>query len=109
MIPPHPTSLPVGALPKKSVLRLISYRFNDLTLAILFLIPNFWAKPPVGVKSSAAGCRSAAAPGATGRSPGVGAPILTPLARLPAWPCPSDRRLTAVGHWLLPHAIDRQS
>jgi hypothetical protein len=34
------------ALPKKSVLRLISYRFNNLKLSILFSIPNFWAKPP---------------------------------------------------------------
>jgi hypothetical protein len=33
------------ALPKKSVLRLICYRFHALNISILLSILSFWAKP----------------------------------------------------------------
>jgi len=39
---------PTGALPKKSVLRLICYRFHALNISILLSILSFWAKPPTG-------------------------------------------------------------
>src|SRR6266850_3842791 len=39
---------PTGALPKKSVLRLICYRFHALNISILLSILSFWAKPPPG-------------------------------------------------------------
>jgi hypothetical protein len=42
-----PGPLPVGALPKKSVLSLIYCRFNVLNLSIPLSILIFWAKPPV--------------------------------------------------------------
>jgi hypothetical protein len=41
-------SLPEGALPKKSILRLISCRLNALNLAILLSILTLWAKLPEG-------------------------------------------------------------
>ena len=40
--------LPPGALPKKSILRLFSCRFNALNLAILPSILTLWAKLPLG-------------------------------------------------------------
>jgi hypothetical protein len=39
---------PTPALPKKSVLRLICYRFHALNISILLSILSFWAKPPPG-------------------------------------------------------------
>ena len=41
-------SLPEGALPKKSIFRLISCRLNALNLALLLSILTLWAKLPEG-------------------------------------------------------------
>jgi hypothetical protein len=40
--------LPAGALPKKSIFRLIYCRFNALNLSISLSDSTFWAKPPTG-------------------------------------------------------------